>query len=103
MRFFTIVLSFFVLMLSIAPCSDVENCNQEDVELTADHTDHQHEQDFCSPFCICACCGCSGFIVSVPFFQMQGKGFRISKLIVLPDFEFVSSFYYSFWQPPKLS
>lgn len=102
-RIFALILSFIVLALSVLPCSDDENCNQEKVELAADHSDHDHEEDFCTPFCVCSCCGSVGFVLAVPFFDIkQSYGDKTPKLITPYQSAFISSYNFSFWQPPKV-
>ncbi|MDX2190448.1 MAG: DUF6660 family protein [Bacteroidota bacterium] len=103
MRLISIILSIIVGALSVLPCSDNENCNQEKLGLATDHSNHQHEEDFCTPFCVCSCCGSIGFTISVPFFDIQITRYEISKTTIPYYSDLSSSYFYSFWQPPKLS
>jgi hypothetical protein len=90
------------MVLSVLPCSDDANCNQDNVEQIADHSDHEHEEDTCTPFCVCTCCGSVGFTVSIPFFDIQIEKYEITQSVISYDPHFISSYHYSFWQPPKI-
>jgi hypothetical protein len=74
-------------------------------EIASNHDNHAHdkENDLCSPFCNCNCCGSQ--IVSC--FKVSSFNFRIvSKSIKtqLPSYtsKFTSNFYGSIWQPPQI-
>ena len=64
MRLFAFILSIIILALSVVPCSDNDNCNQPTTELSSDHSGHEHQEDSCTPFCTCSCCGCAGFVLA---------------------------------------
>lgn len=69
---------------------------------TGSHS-HDKENDLCSPFCSCNCCGSQ--IVS--YFKMLNYNFAVvSKTITtqLPSYasKFTSNFYGSIWQPPQI-
>ena len=58
MRFLTIILSVYILVLSLAPCGDDIDCSKHANNKTEQTSDtHDHKSENCSPFCICACCG----------------------------------------------
>ena len=46
MRFFPIILSLFVLVLSMAPCLD-RDCCEDEAEMSSD----QEKHTICTPFC----------------------------------------------------
>jgi hypothetical protein len=102
MRIFCILLSIYFLTLSALPCTDEQvGAEKQDTELTvAGHTSHDHEQETCSPFCICACCGVSVFL------SMNTCEIRITEVPVNNSIPFVSGQVLevpqSIWQPPKL-
>ncbi len=67
MKIFTVLYSFYILVLALVPCSD-ELSALSSAELTCSHKvneihKHTHgnygdEDDRdCSPFCVCSCCG----------------------------------------------
>jgi hypothetical protein len=50
------------------PCTDIHASSAtagETNSISAEHDDspHENENDFCSPFCICSCCGQTSFMV----------------------------------------
>jgi hypothetical protein len=102
-KFFSILLTLYTLSLSLMPCADGYACSDEVAESAqaacTEHSDEE-EEDFCSPFCVCACCAQS---VWAPYLVYETKviaspqqGFAYE----LPDF---ASQIQSIWQPPKLS
>jgi hypothetical protein len=103
MRLFAFILSLFILVLSIVPCSDDEDC-KEGIELTADHSGHDHEEDSCTPFCACSCCGCAALILSAPVIHVTLKEVEVfTSTATSYHSDFTSNYFYSIWQPPKLS
>lgn len=65
MKVFFSILAFYMMAVFVMPCTDVQQ--KEHVHDFAhsqplsegEHQDHDHneEKDFCSPFCLCSCCG----------------------------------------------
>lgn len=105
MKFFWLFFSFYVLFLSVLPCSDRVECadhaRMENSQNT-DHQNHKHETELCSPFCTCACCGVT--IVYVPNISLPLKNSieqQYIPLISLYTFHYASADYGSIWQPPK--
>ncbi len=111
MKLINFILSIYLVALSCLPCADMEvnsaaHKNAHDVaKTTHDHGGHSHdkENDLCSPFCNCNCCGSQ--IVS--YFKVVAYNFAvISKEIKtqLPSYtsKFTSNFYGSIWQPPQI-
>ncbi|MBY0424758.1 MAG: hypothetical protein K2Q22_03895, partial [Cytophagales bacterium] len=105
MKFIIFIFTFYIIALAVMPCSDAITCENEKSSIAKSNTNHSHsedEGDLCTPFCICACCGCNGFVVSVPYFSIVKTRF-ITPLFITPySSDFISSYYNSFWQPPKL-
>jgi len=103
------ILSIYLVALSCLPCADMEvnSAAHKVVEISANHDEKSHnhdkENDLCSPFCSCNCCGSQ--IVS--YFKMLNYNFTVvSKTITtqLPSYasQFTSNFYGSIWQPPQI-
>lgn len=46
----------YILVLSLAPCGDSVECGESN-KTEKSHNKHKHENENCTPFCICACCG----------------------------------------------
>jgi hypothetical protein len=90
------------------PCADMEvnSPAHSSVEFASNHDEHSHdkENDLCSPFCSCACCGSQ----MVSYFQATVINIAIlSKSIKtqLPTYKSIlsSNFFGSIWQPPQIA
>ena len=106
MKLFSIIISIYIIALSCLPCADMEvnSLAHTTTKFTANHEDHSHdkENDLCSPFCICSCCGSqvvSLFHIDAINFPILFKGIKTQ----LPTYKsvFASNFYGSIWQPPQ--
>lgn len=106
MRPFVIIFAFYILALSIMPCSDVHNdCVKTENQITQNEN-HNHKSDhndFCSPFCTCNCCQ------TVMTIDFTNTTFKVKHLfaesdvkVAISNFSFVSSFFGTIWQPPKI-
>jgi hypothetical protein len=103
MKLFTSIFALYVLVLTVMPCPDLCSYNPktltESIKTSPNSTDNGIDQ--CSPFCTCSCCASTVLDQNTSFsfscFIFSGEKFS--------DFnpDFVSSFYTSIWQPPKLS
>jgi hypothetical protein len=56
------------------PCTDIHDMNtsagSELANISTDnHSTCPHEQDFCSPFCVCSCCGQLFVLTQLPNFS----------------------------------
>jgi hypothetical protein len=101
MRWFGYIFSAMILLFSLMPCGDAENCTDPvRVAASADHSTHEHATDTCSPFCSCACCVVHvvtanpvAFSVFIPVQSSAGPEPEIKSypVIALP-----------IWQPPQL-
>lgn len=59
MRYLTIILTIYSLLLTVVPCTDAHSVVQKsDVSEMVQSTDNINDilLDICSPFCACACC-----------------------------------------------
>lgn len=105
-KFFITIFSIYITVLAIMPCTDAATCEKE--VHTENATAHQHnhredDTDSCSPFCVCSCCGVVGIYFSSPqLFFTKTKTIHSSVLVATYNSEFISSYYYTFWQPPKI-
>lgn len=84
------------------PCADAEQVSEEFIEYhqTNDDHDHNSEEDFCSPLCVCNCCRTNITITQLFSFVPELK---VKKEFV--DFYRVqqSGPVFSIWQPPKIA
>lgn len=110
MKYFCYIFSLYFLALSVMPCSDIHDMNSsagtELASISADeHSNCPHEkQDFCSPFCDCACCGMTiNFQVA---FHFTTKFPSIPLPIVSENFSYQSpnslQYLQAVFQPPQI-
>lgn len=90
------------------PCADMkaDNSAQNKTEFASNHDEHSHdkENDLCSPFCICSCCGSQvvSYTQSILIeFPILFKSIKTQ----LPTYNsiFSSNFFGSIWQPPQIA
>ena len=107
MRMFAFILSIYLGVLAVIPCNDGAEVNSHNLlsDNTIEHHDHSnsdHEEDGCSTFCSCACCGIS-LIIPLNQSVVQSE----SDLIATHEYYYSSdySYYYilGIWHPPSLS
>lgn len=101
-------MAFYILVLSVLPCSDAHNsCNENKIELTkgVEHNHGQDHDDVCSPFCICACCGTTITfqVISSPIPIVAKIDFKVPQKIAIRDFSIISCYTGKIWQPPKFN
>ncbi len=105
MKLLAFFLSFYILVLSAVPCSDVHNdCKSTKAKSElSNHHDHNNDQDDnCSPFCTCACCGIAAVLADFTSIDIKLKSIVfISKKVALYNTTFSFNFFGNIWQPPK--
>jgi len=106
MRMLALILSFYITVLSIVPCSDnsPNNTIHSNIEVSTSKHDHNHSdhQDDCTPFCACTCCG-SFVIEPINHFLIDNKIVISSDCLFCYSFNYVFDFYEVAWHPPSLS
>lgn len=106
MKWIAIILSIYLMALSNMPCADMEvNSAMHKTAQFSSEENHSHdkENDLCSPFCACNCCGVQILSYQTPItFEFPKACNPIS--IQLPSYNslLASNFYGSIWQPPQL-
>ncbi|MBC7845368.1 MAG: hypothetical protein H7Y10_02620 [Flavobacterium sp.] len=65
---------------------------------------HTHDNDSCSPLCICNCCGCQSFVYNAVY----NYNFIAVKILIdktIPEYKSIlsSNFFGSIWQPPQIA
>ena len=107
MKWIAIVLSLYLTVLSNMPCADVEvgSAMHKTAQFSseANHS-HDKDNDLCSPFCACNCCGAQ----ILTFQYSVSYDFPAAHTIIstsLPNYisVFTSNFYGSIWQPPQIA
>jgi hypothetical protein len=111
MKIFWLILSIYLVSLSVLPCSDKEECDitvkveQASISKTNTHDQHTHEKEHCPPFCICSCCGAHSYDLQITLIHFKkNKDFALEKKQIC-TYAFIYSNEYSskIWQPPRLS
>ena len=92
MRILSYILSFYMLFLALYPCLDAEPVAQNDsqwvslsdsdlINPISEEDQEEHDEDHCSPFCMCHCCHTHIVIGDLPLFsfasiQAPSQGFH---------------------------
>ncbi|HUH35448.1 MAG TPA: DUF6660 family protein [Moheibacter sp.] len=111
MKYLANILAFYMMALFIMPCDDLSK--QEGFQTknfpqqTTQQEQHDHEQnnDFCSPFCLCNCCSAvSGIVMLKNIFDVKSHhNFDLPK----PKTHYKSvdfpNYIEDIWQPPKIT
>lgn len=104
MKVLHFLLSIYLLVLSMAPCSDAVECTEANLTIVSSsigHDNHSHEAEMCTPFCICACCGSI-----VPMTQQRASlsPLDFNSLEITGTYNSILPLevYHSIWQPPKI-
>ena len=109
MKLVNFILSIYLVALSCLPCADMEvtSAAHKALEIASNHNEKSHnhdkENDLCSPFCNCNCCGSqivSYFKVITFNFSVVSK--EITTQLTSYTSKFTSNFYGSIWQPPQI-
>lgn len=107
MKLLNYILSIYLIALSCLPCADIEVSNTAHKASEIVHTQEKHshdkENDLCSPFCSCNCCGSQivTYFKAVSYnFTVVSKGIKTQ----LPSYtsQLTSNFFGSIWQPPQI-
>nr|WP_298152272.1 DUF6660 family protein [Flavobacterium sp.] len=99
-------MSVIIIALSGMPCADgAPSFNKSPQTVQSDSNSHtNHDNDACSPFCVCNCCTGIGFFEVK---QPASADIFVSALIEkqLPQYTstLFANFQHSIWQPPKIS
>ncbi|MCR4029918.1 MULTISPECIES: DUF6660 family protein [Flavobacterium] len=106
MKWIAILMSIYLMVLSNMPCADMEvnSAMHKTVQFASeDNHSHDKDNDLCSPFCACNCCGAQVLSYEAPLsFEFPKPYTQIS--IPLPSYNsvFISDFFGSIWQPPQI-
>lgn len=104
MKTMALFLSLVIALLSANPCADGRVSTPSKVVIAEQHANHQHNNDLCSPFCSCACCGAQLLnYTPQPVFQVAGAVISPSQNVSGYKNRFSASYYVRIWQPPQIS
>lgn len=106
MKIVNYIFSIYLIMLSCLPCADMEIGSPMDSskEITSKNENHSHDKDndTCSPFCVCNCCGSQGFVSNIP---CDFLSFKNSIDTRIPEYKstITCNYFGSIWQPPQIN
>ncbi|NAS30006.1 hypothetical protein GTQ40_03395 [Flavobacteriaceae bacterium R38] len=104
MKFFTVILSVYILGLSLVTCND-DTCDDDiitgdEITFTQKNNQHSGEIDLCSSFCSCQCCQISINTVNLLAYDL------LSEDVFSPIFSYhnnrLQSVSNSLFQPPRV-
>ncbi|MHB8259029.1 MAG: DUF6660 family protein [Bacteroidia bacterium] len=101
MKLFCFLFSTYILLLCSMPCTDICNENKDDIikcEILENPV-NPHENETCTPFCNCFCCGSIAVVMSV-LSEVISTEFNSNK-IFQPEIIKIRNVSFSVWQPPK--
>ncbi|MCA5003540.1 DUF6660 family protein [Sphingobacterium bovistauri] len=105
-RFLYIILSMYLLSLTVIPCSDsiVSMCqNQIEDTHAHDNPNSADNHDNCSPFCVCNCCKVYGVSQLLgDYFPNSDLKYIQSENYPIFDFPICHNDSLDVWQPPQL-
>jgi hypothetical protein len=103
MKLFYILFSIYILALSSLSCTDADDIRTKKVtaEISSGQPANPHEDETCSPFCICACCGSMAVHFSE---KIPGKpeAFIFNKFFLSQENGVIDISFFV-WQPPKIA
>ena len=107
MNYLAVILSFYFFALSALPCVDIERESAAHSKIpTSEEKNHSHDKDndLCSPFCVCNCCGSQLTLNYVPAitYELKLPFEAIKTLQSIYTSALHSNFYGSIWQPPQI-
>lgn len=97
----TTLLAIFFLYLSVIPCVDAVECQEENAEYqlkAEDGHNHDAEDDYCSPFCACQCCHSH---ITAPGLLAYFSHTQNSQEFSSYYSDHLSNISFSIWEPPK--
>ncbi|WP_215239201.1 DUF6660 family protein [Dyadobacter helix] len=105
MKIGLVILAFYIGFISCFPCQDEAFALSFESHATIQAHEDSHAEalmgDFCSPFCICACCSCVSIPPVVTALPPLAKSVSTDQLV----FRYVHSFgqtgHTLIWQPPR--
>lgn len=99
-KVFYILFCFYFISLAVMPCEDKGDCNEIKHNQTSQNTEN-HQDEICTPFCICSCCGTHLFIKD--FETTLNQIATINTIFTVHKESKISSAVIAIWQPPKIS
>jgi hypothetical protein len=102
MKVLTLILTLYILVLIAIPCVDrlFEGTSHTTEHAGSAGHNHENEEDHCSPFCDCNCCGT--LVLSIETIVLPEAAAIPAKVVFWYPTKFISEPYRSIWLPPEL-
>lgn len=98
---------FYILSLSFLPCCENDGDAVQNIfyAQASDHSGEHHEEEGCSPFCQCACCGMQAFQYLYQRVSLFEKNYPTESIRLFSHYQFsyAQEIFLTIWQPPKIS
>jgi hypothetical protein len=78
-KWFTGILSIYLLVLSFVPCMDNDDCKNEAIAYSRQVPAENDHKDLCTPFCICSCCHNIITLATIPTIELVELAFYGSR------------------------
>jgi len=98
-----VILAVYMLLLSLLPCGDSAECQDEKHAVTFienTHSDHDNHPENCPPFCSCTCCGQFLSTLTVHSFLVKTVALPVTNKISYQDL-YSDLILTAIWQPPQ--
>lgn len=105
MKAFSFLMSIYLLTLCCIPCSDSDECKdsvKQEISSATDHSEHEHSEEACTPFCTCSCCAISVYCQSLFVMDLSNEVIPFAQVNDYQDY-FIKEIAISIWQPPKIA
>lgn len=101
MKNLSFFLALFFAFLIAFPCSDGFSVNENEIAHAQNHEENE-STDFCSPFCVCSCCGAQYSSVKLEILSFEQLSTTIYEKISTFQYSVSFDVLYGIWQPPKI-
>ncbi|WP_348651435.1 DUF6660 family protein [Flavobacterium sp. IMCC34518] len=104
MKWTSSILSVLFILLSCLPCADIEGNNSMHTVVEKSSSNHNQDNDSCSPFCFCNCCNSQIFAIDTTIKNLDFVIFKKFEENKIPEYKSIlaSNFFGSIWQPPQI-
>jgi hypothetical protein len=99
---FYILFSLYFITLAAIPCGDKDDCNEPNCTTqTAQNQHEDHQDEACTPFCVCSCCA-THYVNNSATNQIVIASIEVKSYHDAPTSKVMGAVL-PIWQPPKLA
>ncbi len=92
-----------MLFLSVQPCSDGQNYeDQNPEEISVNHNHREDRDDTCPVTCVCNCCGISITYMPLAVFNLTVDSKISTEITASYQYSYRFDFHFNIWQPPQV-